>query len=554
MRKLIAAAAVFLASIAAAHADVVTPEQKGAVGDCVANDTAALQAAINEAQATNGVVDLGTRCYLFTPPLQILQANGGPIKMQGKGQFLTQLKAVAGSADNLINIGQSAPLGSQLQGVEVSGLTLTGNGQTAGYAISARHVANTVMREIFLDSTWGGIEDEQSNNDLIEHVWGYTTGTNSQALLWWADAAALAVGGRSDQLTVSDFHVNTQYLGNDGVVLKGMAQTLNGYNITVLAANNGFYVDNSLNTVSVFPAFVFVHNLQIEGGKTSACRIAGGRYMTFTDAYCYDMYGATGQGNNDTAALWITPDATASNTSSISFIGGSIGISRTQAAILQGQGIYFTGTLWRGAGLSAANTYPSVELVNPAVGGSADYIFTGNKFCGTFGDTVQNSYGIVRQANVGQTVVQGSDFNYCQTGEIQDNAADRMIVTGGIDRNLKPLPESTHVFISNAVPTLGADCGAGATISASSNNTIGEVHIGGAGAVAACTINFTNSNAAANNGNGATGPVIFQSTTGNQTYLPTVGITANAVTFGRSDGTNMGFGEVIYYRAFPFYK
>lgn len=71
---------------------ILTPQQFGAIGNGVADDTSALQAMIDAAVKTNGEIELGRAKYRFTKTLRIGHANFAffTIRMSGKYQFCGQ--------------------------------------------------------------------------------------------------------------------------------------------------------------------------------------------------------------------------------------------------------------------------------------------------------------------------------------------------------------------------------------------------------------------------------------------------------------------------------
>lgn len=521
----------------------VVPEVFGAKCDGTTNDTAPLQAGINAVQLLAGgqnILNLNAKTCLFTPPLTI--AGPAPVVLRGQGSFSSYLKETAGQSANMLNIGYTAVAAAQTQGVRVEHIGFLGNSPTGGYAISSHHIANQHISDIYIGSTWGGIEDDLSNTSYYDDVWGYTVGSNSQGFLWWTDPTVTFAGRSSDQLFLRNIGINAGFYGNDGFVWEGQTHTLNAENIAFLQTNHGFWVNSAENTTQVWPAFGSIYDLQVEGARTAACEIDGGRYIYFTDSFCHSEYGETGpggnQGENDSGALVIFPDYTASITSDLKFENMSIGISAQEAAYVQAQGVLFTNVVWRGASLKTPNALPSVFLSAAPGTGSADYGFVNNKFCGTFGDTVQNNYGIIRGVGVGSTRVVGSDFNYCQVGEIQDNSTDFNLVTSSsTDRNGYILPDSKGTFVSNQLPTI-VSCGVGAAIT---GNSLDFFIDAGTGTFTTCTVQETSSNAGNNNG---VGPLktLFLQPDGNQGEYYLVGNPGSLLIFSLVSGGNMAGG------------
>lgn len=528
--------AAFRVTTASTNSSGIAIEEFGADGTA-ANDDTAFTNAISYVQAQTGYTGcilLGARTYNISQSITI---NGpAPVCIKGQGQGISIINASNNSNYNLISYGNTAATANQTEGGGVYNLSLiTNDTATAGYAISAIHTANFTVRDIIIIS-FCGIEDEQSNNDLYDNVWGYTRGTNCQAFFAHVTQATQDAGGRSDQLTINNFHINSLFYGNDCFVWQGMVNTINMYNDTFLQCNHGFWINASQNTESLFPQFGFIYNLQVEGAQTAGVEIDGGRKFYFTDSDIYDFYGETGpggnQGNADIAAFLVEPDKTESVTSDIGWKGGEMGGTAAQVVVLNAYGVKFSDTDFRGASLSSPEAYPSVELkyTTSANNGSGDYLFSGVNFCSIWGDTVQASYGLIRDANVGALQLVNVDFHWCVNGSIQDNNVGQFKFSGGIDPSNIPLPVSSNTFVSNTPPTLSS-CGAGAAVAG--NNLSGTIEPG-SGSPTSCTLTFANTNAANNNGVGCISSIMFQQPSTSAFYGSSA--TANGFTVSLQSG------------------
>lgn len=80
----------------------------------------------------------------------------------------------------------------------------------------------------------------------------------------------------------------------------------------------------------------------------------------------------------------------------------------------------FSDVAFRNSSLASQYAKPSVELQGAGGYASQDYQFSNVKFCAIYGETPAVSYGLVRDANVGITIVTNADFQYCHTGEVSD--------------------------------------------------------------------------------------------------------------------------------------
>jgi hypothetical protein len=482
----------------------------------------ALQSALDYAAVSGDAVFLkGT--YLISHSLTL----SGMASLKGPAdETAATLLLAPGSSFDAVKIGFQR---AQTNFVHVENLRIKGQNPTGGYAIHTRLTADTQVRNVNIDHTFCGINDDQSNTNRYEQVWGYTVGTNCQIFYWHATS------GRSDQLILRDVMLNADFHGNDGFVWDGFANTLDVINVVFLETNHGFWVRNTSASSTGFPQFADIYDLQVEGAQTAACQIDAGRSLYFTDSWCHSQYGETGiggnQGNNDTASLVINPDARASVTANINFNGGSIGVSAKQAALLNAQQVRFNGTLFRSSSLLTANAYPSVELTSTPGVLSEDYTFNDVKFCGVYGDPLQNSFGLVRDANVTLVKVIGSSFHYCQSGEIADFASGPyLVVSGSVDRLNNPLPTSYGGYISNSVPTLSS-CG-NATVEGTASS--GTIHTGKT-ATNTCTLNW---------GDQHLTPVCIAAPTNTAFTVATTATTSTSVTFQFS--ANIALTDVKY--------
>lgn len=507
-------------------------------------DDAAFASAIPALQNYSGRVNtllLGAKTYNVSQGITI---NGPyPVSIRGQGMGVTTIQGSTGENYSLISYGNTAVGATQTQFGGIYGLRLmAGSGATGGYAISSVHTANFTVRDVaFL--AYCGIEDRQSNNNTYDNIWGYTVGTGCQAFWMHVTSADQAAGGRTDQVTMNNVHLNAQYYGNDCFVMTGMVQTVNQYNNTLMQCKRGWFSDASQNTTSQFPQFAFVYNLQVEGAQVAAVEIDGGRDFHFTDSAAFGDYGQTGsggtQGNNDTAAFYVKPDGSASVTSNIDWKGGTIGNSAHQAALIQAQGVRFSSMAFRNSSLASQYANPSVELQGAGGFSSQDYQFSNIKFCSIYGETPSVSYGLVRDANVGTTIVSNADFASCHTGEISDaSIGTNLAFYGGIDRNQVPLPVSLGKFHSNANPTI-TSCGTSPAVGTGWSNDVNGVVNTGTGTFTSCTVTFSSAWASA--------PTVFLQGTGTVPFTIT-GQTTTSFTFSRTDGGNLA-AQTVYYRS-----
>lgn len=129
---------------------VFTPEDYGAVGDGVADDTAALKAAILARRAAGGVLKLSRKKYLFKEPLV---DYGAYMAWQGENSVLVWDGPTTG---DMVTFGQA---GSELLFPLVAGLMVkTKKVMTSGWMMVAHAPARGVFRDIVIQGIDGAGE------------------------------------------------------------------------------------------------------------------------------------------------------------------------------------------------------------------------------------------------------------------------------------------------------------------------------------------------------------------------------------------------------------
>lgn len=385
---------------------------------------------------------LGARTYNISRTITLTGPHAICIRGQDIGHSVIQ--SSPGSDYDLIQWGRTPVSAQQTQFGCIEKLSLQASaGAVGGYALAISHTANFTMRDVHIH-TYHGIADEESNNNLYDNIWGYTTGMGGAVFLVHVTPDVQAAGGRTDQVTINNTHLSAGFYGDDCFVLRGMVQTINIYNDTFMQCKRGFFADASQNTSTEFPQFAFIYNLQLEGAQIAGVEIDGGRSFHFTDSTVYEFYDEAGaggrQGNADLAGFYLRPDGSRSVTSDISWTGGWIGGGARYGAYLSAQGVRFANMAFRSGSRSAAKTYPSVETYRiPHKGrsdeGNGDYQFSGVKFCGVYGDPVQDSYGLVMGSVSGSVLISNGNFNYCNKGNVNTNGSSVFLMTGSILRN-----------------------------------------------------------------------------------------------------------------------
>jgi hypothetical protein len=148
----------------------VYPEDFGAVGNGIINDTTALQDALNTGR---DVYLAAGKTYLHTTALSVTtnyQWFGGPGVLKAAG------------AINSVNVG-----GDSI-GVKLS-LNFNSPGQTIGYAIYISNASQVTIERAYLYDAFGALYVEQANTVEVQWMWGNVRGPG---IKWYGDAVKLS--------------------------------------------------------------------------------------------------------------------------------------------------------------------------------------------------------------------------------------------------------------------------------------------------------------------------------------------------------------------------
>jgi pectate lyase-like protein len=120
-------------------------------GDGVTDDTGAIQAAINDATAVNGIVYLTAGTWLFTPSMTALKITGGPLLhhciIQGAGKETTILKASAAASTEALIKFTDAPYSA------IKDLTIEASAGSAATLISFANAPYSDIKDLTIDGT-----------------------------------------------------------------------------------------------------------------------------------------------------------------------------------------------------------------------------------------------------------------------------------------------------------------------------------------------------------------------------------------------------------------
>lgn len=394
------------------------------------DSTAAIQAAINSLSVNGGMVIIPPGIFLVAGTLNITSGN---IMIAGTGLRSSQLKFANGNANGIVIGGQA----TQIIGVTLKDLYLKGAGKTGGSIINASVISELMIERCDIDNAFNGIYLQQTNTVTISNcVLNVTVLGGSFAIKWFSPAINAQ---RSDGLSLYNVVVQCLYGGQDGFIWDGLCSTLRMFGCAFLGVHTGLHVLNSAASTTLYPAFLEAFDCEWDGCSNAAVYIEGGSVFHFNGCEISNTSGAGGQGSADIDTVTVLPDAAASVTRNVSFIGCRIGNTQRRALLFGARDLYCAGTLFSDASKAGSASYPVVELNQGT--SCSDIIFSGCQLGVEFGNGIRSSYGLVIGASVLRVIAAGCSFYTNVTGAYQDNSGDpSIIISNAIDQNGAPLP------------------------------------------------------------------------------------------------------------------
>jgi hypothetical protein len=319
--------------------DFVVPEDFGAVGDGIANDTAALQAALVSGKDVNLTAG---KTYLHTSEL-VISANNQ--RVIGSGAIRTS------GAVNSFRI--------TANGVELSA-TFNSPGQTAGYAIYAANANRCKIHKANIISGFGALYVEQTNTFVVDWMWGALRGPGVK---WFGSDAK-----RSDVLTLNFVLLDpgdTEY----GLDWDGNCHSLEVKYLGIVGGRGAIIRNTSGG--STYPAIGRIGHIEIDYSVTHGIEIQAGLDYDFVMPY---VLGSAGDGFRIGATIndsevRITGGKSIGNTGyGINALGGVVQMSGSVAVNTNTAGNY-NGNVWCLAPRLAVdnNFYQQIVSSNPLI-------------------------------------------------------------------------------------------------------------------------------------------------------------------------------------------
>lgn len=265
-------------------ADVVNVKDFGAVGDGVADDTAAIQAAINAAQSRGGgTVFLPAGNYLVSATLTVTAGN---VRILGDGMWITTIQRAADYGNTLVCTGDDLT-GALCFNFSVNEIGFENTGLvTSGAHILLNGVTRFEIKSVFASNGFYNFALKGATAGIIADT--YTLGTSlfggsgsNRAYVLFGNSAATYPHPSCGDVFVNNFNwrANTSnQLYSDGVRIES-ADGLwfsNGHIGNAASAN--IKIDGS---TSEMLNLVFFENVMSDEGTGNSCAITGGTPTIF---------------------------------------------------------------------------------------------------------------------------------------------------------------------------------------------------------------------------------------------------------------------------------
>lgn len=236
--------------------DFISVKDFGAVGDGVANDTAAIQAALNTGKSiwfTCGENYLVTSSLNPTANGQVINLNGAMITLDGN---FSGFEITGG-----------------LRNITICDGEIEGQDMTGGYVIDIRNADRCTINNIRVYNPWNFLYVEQANLVSVENCWVNNI-RGLYGIHWYGETTK-----RSDVLRLIGINLSSQ--GNAvGIMWDGNCNTLQVQAVTIVRPSIGVHVRNTSG--GWMPLFGMFDDLEIDFPESHCVKLDAGEDFYFT--------------------------------------------------------------------------------------------------------------------------------------------------------------------------------------------------------------------------------------------------------------------------------
>lgn len=375
--------------------ETVSVKDFGAVGDGVADDTAAIQAAVVSV-GDAGVVRFPPGRYKTTASIMATEN----VVMQGAGPK-TSIIVPVGNFDVFAFTGPSEGVGVRDMGVVASAMT---GGEIVAIANSDRGSVSNVI----ITSPFNGIYATKVNVLSLSEVW--VNGIRGEfGVQIYGDAT-----NRSDVIDIDNViqSCSDNAVGATGILIDGNVHTVDIRHAACTKMGRGLWVKNTSGALN--PAFITGYDIQVDFPLNEAVRLEGSaRTILLTDLYAHGSVQADG----------IYIDASVQN---VSIQGGQCDSNYKRGIFAGGRYIKVSSQQVSNNSAQGSAAWPGIEIGAASVGVS----IVGNLSGQWLGYAANlQSYGVQIAAGAQSYVVTSNNLRLNVTGEFMDaaNATDSVV-------------------------------------------------------------------------------------------------------------------------------
>ena len=360
----------------------------GAVGNGVANDTAAFAAALLT-MTGGGTLHVPAGTYRITSGLTVSYG----IVIAGDGVGATIIEPVG-------NFNVFTFTGGN-QGAGMQDLCFDAGGMTGGYCIAVNTADRTCFRRLIGLDPWNFIYVVKANATYLSDTW--VNNLRGLAGIYWYGNTA----NRSDVFDIENVQLScaANTVGTVGVVMDGNVNTLDMRHVACTTMGQGLVVNNGSGGPA--PEFISALDFQVDFPLLAGITLGGAlRTALFTDVYIH----AAGEDG-----FYIDTDV-----EHVTISGGKIDDSQDAGIVIAGRYVDVKAQISNNSKSGSANS-PGILIKATAVGvavmGGTSGIWSG------YAPNLQ-SYGVDIEAGAVEYRIIGVDVTGNVTAGIRDAAAD----------------------------------------------------------------------------------------------------------------------------------
>ena len=249
--------------------DAVSVQDFGAVGNGVANDTTAIQLALNTGKSVffvSGKTYKVTGTLSATADNQIINLNGAKIDFNGASDGFS--------------------ITNDFENVTICDGEIEGQNMTGGYVISISNADRSTINNVRVYNPYNFLYVEKANVVDVTNVWVNNI-RGAYGIHWYGDTTK-----RSDILRLIGVNLSSDHVAV-GIMWDGDCNTLQAQAVTIVKPTIGVHIRNTSG--GSIPAFGLFDDLEVDFPSSYGIKIDAGEDFYFSPLfYCHGSIAASG--------------------------------------------------------------------------------------------------------------------------------------------------------------------------------------------------------------------------------------------------------------------